>query len=157
MNKNNESDRILESIVLENGLQVTFYDFSKKVAADRWLVKVECEAVYKVNDDFFSVIDDAEMASAMKRDCAESIRHLLSRERNFVEENDLEAVRQDLFDHLYENARRYMSGELFVQKLFEKKVEEFRSKYLVQKELERMTHDEDDDEGPADFSACFRD
>ena len=34
-----------------------------------------------------------------------------------------------------------MGGELFARKLFEKKVEEFRLKYQMQKEMERVAAD----------------
>ncbi len=157
MNKNNDSEKVIKSIVLDNGLRVTFFDLSKNVAADRWLVKIKCEAVYEIPDEFFDLLDDAGMASAMKKDWGGAIRHCVFRERNFVDEHEMEAARQELFEHLYDNARSYMGRELFTQKLYEKKVEEFRLKYRMQKELEQMAVPDDDDDGPADFSACFRD
>jgi len=158
MNKIKEPGKILESNMLANGIQVTFYDLSKEIAGDRWLVKVKCESVLKVQDELFDAIDDAELASAMKQDCANTVIHTFYRERNFIDEKEKDGVLQELFNHLSENARTYMGGELFSRKLFEKKVDEFKLKYLVQKERERLaaTDDEDDDE-PADFSACFRD
>lgn len=157
MNKNNESGTILESIMLANGIQMTFYDLSRKIAADRWLVKVKCEAVLQVPDELFDAIDDAGLASAMKQDCANTVIHTRYRERNFIDEKDKDGVRQGLFKQLSENARAYMGGELFSRKLFEKKVAEFKLKYLVQKERERLAVIDEEDEGPADFSACFRD
>lgn len=157
MNKNNESGKILESIMLANGIKVTIYELSKKIAADRWLIKVKCEAALNVQDDQFDALDDAELASAMKRDCANTVIHNLFRERNFIDEKEKGEVLQELFDQLTENVRAYMGGELFARKLFEKKVEEFRLKYQMQKEMERVATTEEEDDGPADFSACFRD
>jgi len=157
MNKNNESGKILESIMLANGIKVTIYELSKKIAADRWLIKVKCEAALNVQDDQFDALDDAELASAMKRDCANTVIHSLFRERNFIDEKEKGEVLQELFDQLTENVRAYMGGELFARKLFEKKVEEFRLKYQMQKEMAQVAATEEEDDGPADFSACFRD
>lgn len=157
MNKNNESGTILESIMLANGIQMTCYDLSRKIAADRWLVKVKCEAVLQVPDELFDAIDDADMASAMKQDCANTVIHTRYRERNFIDEKDKDGVRQELFNQLSENAQTYMGGELFSRKLFEKKVAEFKLQYQIQKERERLAVTDEEDEGPADFSACFRD
>jgi hypothetical protein len=157
MNKNKESGKILESNMLANGLQVTFYDLSKKIAADRWQVKVKCESVLKVQDELYDAIDDAELASAMKQDCANTVIHTFYRERNFIDEKEKDGVLQELFNQLSENVRTYMGGELFSRKLFEKKVDEFKLKYMVQKERDRLAATDEEDDEPADFSACFRD
>ncbi|MEW6518799.1 MAG: hypothetical protein AB1461_05245 [Thermodesulfobacteriota bacterium] len=157
MNKNNESGKILESMVLANGLKVMFYDLSKNIAADRWLIKVKCEAVLAVPDEWFDAVDDAEMASAMQQDCAQTVVHAVCRERNFIDEKDKDRILHELFKQLLANARTYMAGELFARKLFAKKVDEFKLKYLVQQQLGRQVEVEDEDDGPADFSACFRD
>ena len=157
MNKNTETDKILDSMVLPNGIRVTLYDLSKKIAADRWLVKVKCEAVLQVHDDWFDSLADAEMAAAMKQDCAHGVQHTLLRERNFVDEKEKDAILQELFDQLSENAKNYMGGDLFSRKLFAKKADDFKLKYRMQKELEGQTAVDEDDDGPADFSAYFRD
>lgn len=157
MNKNNESGNILESMVLANGLKVTFYDLSKNIAADRWLIKVKCQSALAVPDEWFDAVDDAEMASAMKRDWAHTVIHTLCRERNFIDEKEKDRILQELVKQLWENVHAYMGGELFARRLFEKKVAEFKLKYLMQKQLARQTDVDDEDDGPADFSACFRD
>ena len=158
MNKNMESVKILASEVLPNGITVTFYDLSRKVAADRWLVKVQCEADFEVGEQLFAHINDATLAAAMKEDCASRVRHNLFRERNFIDIREKDEVLHDLFTHLHENAIAYMGGELFLRRLFEKKVEAFRLQYLVRQERNRQAAlTDDDDDGPADFSACFKD
>jgi hypothetical protein len=156
MNDNIEAEKILAAEVLPNGITVTFYDLSRNVAADRWLIRVQCEAVFEAGAELFARIHDEELAAAMQVDCAGRVRHHLGRERNFVDAREKDAVLGDLFSQLHENAIAYMGGELFLQKLFDRKVDEFRVKYLMRKEIERQEALEDDD-GPADFSACFRD
>jgi len=143
--------------MLANGIQVTFYDLSRRIAADRWQVKVKCQAVLKVQEEQFDSIEDAELASAMKQDCSHAVIHTILRERNFIDESDKDGILQELFNQLSENVRTYMAGELFARKLFEKKVDEFKLKYLVQKQMEQQVAVDDEDDGPADFSACFRD
>jgi len=157
MNKNNESGKILESTMLANGIQVTFYDLSRRIAADRWLVKIKCESVLKVQEEQFDAIDDSDLASAMKQDCSSTVIHTIFRERNFIDESEKDGILQELFSQLSENARTYMGGELFARKLFAKKIDEFKLKYLMQKEIERQAATDEEDDGPADFSACFKD
>ena len=160
MNKNMESEKILAAAVLPNGITVTFYDLSRKVAADRWLVKVKCEADFEVGEQLFASINDAKLAVALQEDGANRMRHQLFRERNFIDAREKDAVLHDLFTKLHENAITYMGSELFLRRLFEKKVEAFKLENRIQEEIRRqaaLAEGEDDDDGPADFSACFKD
>jgi hypothetical protein len=158
MNKNMESEKILAAAVLPNGITVTFYDLSRKVAADRWLVKVKCEADFEAGEQLFASLNDAKLAVALQEDGANRMRHQLFRERNFIDAREKDAVLHDLFTKLHENAISYMGSELFLRRLFEKKVEAFKLENRIQEEIRRQTAlAEDDDDGPADFSACFKD
>ena len=160
MNKNMESEKILAAAVLPNGITVTFYDLSRKVAADRWLVKVKCEADFEVGEQLFASLNDAKLAVALQEDGANRMRHQLFRERNFIDAREKDAVLHDLFTKLHENAITYMGSELFLRRLFEKKVEAFKLENRIQEEIRRqaaLAEGEDDDDGPADFSACFKD
>lgn len=160
MNKNMESEKILAAAVLPNGITVTFYDLSRKVAADRWLVKVKCEADFEVGEQLFASLNDAKLAVALQEDGANRMRHQLFRERNFIDAREKDAVLHDLFTKLHENAITYMGSELFLRRLFEKKVEAFTLENRIQEEIRRqaaLAEGEDDDDGPADFSACFKD
>lgn len=160
MNKNMESEKILAAAVLPNGITVTFYDLSRKVAADRWLVKVKCEADFEVGEPLYANMNDAKLAAAMQEEGANRMRHQLFRERNFIDAREKDAVLHDLFTQLHKNAITYMGSELFLRRLFEKKVEAFKLEYRIQEEIRRqaaLAEGEDDDDGPADFSACFKD
>ena len=94
--------------MLANGIQVTFYDLSRRIAADRWLVKIKCESVLKVQEEQFDAIDDSDLASAMKQDCSSTVIHTIFRERNFIDESEKDGILQELFSQLSENARTYM-------------------------------------------------
>ncbi|MBI5559152.1 MAG: hypothetical protein HY885_16125 [Deltaproteobacteria bacterium] len=157
MNKNNESAKILEIKKFPNGIEVRFADLSRKLAGDRWLVKVKCEAVLDVREEWFADIDDAELAAAMKLDCAGRVRHAIYRERNFVDAHDKDRIVEEIFRHFQENALTYMSGEVFPRKLFKNKVEAFGLRYRIEKEMSVSSAPDEDDDGPADFSGCFRD
>jgi hypothetical protein len=85
------------------------------------------------------------------------VRHDIYRERNFVDAHEKDRIRDEIFRHLQENALTYMSGEVFPRKLFKNKVDAFRLRYRIEKEMNMRSVPDEDDDGPADFSGCFRD
>ncbi|MGM0682242.1 MAG: hypothetical protein ACQES8_08500, partial [Thermodesulfobacteriota bacterium] len=63
----------------------------------------------------------------------------------------------NLVDSLRKNSIDYMSRKSFLDKLLAKKYDEFNQEILVERELGLTEKDKEyEDEGPADFSACFQ-
>ncbi|MFP3984387.1 MAG: hypothetical protein ACLFV2_11965 [Desulfurivibrionaceae bacterium] len=157
-----EESVLLENLELANNLSVSMYDLSRKVAGDRWLIKIKCIAATGLPEKFFKkkleAEDDPGLVEDIKEKFGGNLSFEMSRELNFVDENDKEGATVFLMDSLRKNSIDYMGRKSFVDKLLAKKYEEFRQEILTRRAL-GLTEQEDDDEdeGPADFSACFRD
>lgn len=153
---------LLENLELNNNLSVSLYDLSRKVAGDRWLIRIKCIATAGLPEEFFKkkleAEDDPGLVDDIKEKFGGTLSFEMSRELNFVDENDKDGVTVYLMDSLRNNTIDYIGRESFLDKLLAKKYEEFRREILTGRELGLTDQEEDDeDEGPADFSACFRD
>lgn len=153
---------LLEKQQLANNLSVFLYDLSRKVAADRWLIKIKCVASIRLPEDFFEEklkeSDDPDLVYDIKEKFGGNLSCELVRELNFVDEDDKDGSIIFLMDSLKENSIDYMGRESFLRKLLAKKYNEYKQEIQTRTKLGLKEEDEEDeDEGPADFSTCFQD
>lgn len=153
---------ILEQRSLDNGMSLTLSDLSRKVAGDRWLVRVVWEAVIPVAEDLFSRLPETDplLHSAVREGLGQSITFSVARERNFVADGDRAAMVDSLRQQGLANMLSYLSSPLFPEKLFLRRYEEETQACLLARHLAAQQQERDsqagDDGEPADFSACFR-
>ncbi|MGV1098757.1 hypothetical protein ACUUL3_05030 [Thiovibrio sp. JS02] len=150
---------ILEERRLANGLTVTVYDRSKKIAGDRWLVKILCEAKFPVDDDFFArpAEPDRQLLAEVRARMAGVVTFAVVKERNFIDDAEREPTLNAMVEQVAANMVEYFANPKFPEKLFFRKYEELRQACLIERHYRRGAVVPEDDEGPADFSACFRD
>ncbi len=123
------NDKLIKTIVLGNGLIIEIYDYSKKVARDRWLVKM----VAKVDISIDYLTDNACKSSKLNFQVGElkkffdpCIRYEHKRERNFISDKEKDEVFKDLLTSYLESTQAYLSHPDFpiryaVRELFKKK------------------------------------
>ncbi len=157
MSENEKTKLLLHARKLENGIHVSIYDMSKKLAGDRWLVKVKCEATFDLREDFLENIHDVELKSYVKQHYQQGLTHTIFKERIFIDEADKKDVRELMLCQLDENALAYMAGESFPQKFFDMKMDALKKDLAIKKEMDKVAITPDEDDEPADFSACFKD
>ena len=142
---------------LANGSTLSFYDCSKRLVTDRWFVKMRGEVKFPVAGaawpDFEG--DGPELVAMVKERLGDSVTLILDRERNFIDAEVKEAVVSQLIDQIEENLVGYLSDPSFPQKLFARRYDEMRQQCLLERQLPQPPVD-DEDNSPADFSACFR-
>ncbi len=154
---------LLESLELSNKLSISLYDLSRKVAADRWLVRIKCVASASLPEEFFEKMlaeeDDRELVKDIREKFGGSLTFEAVRELNFVDDDDKDKSVAFLMDSLKGNSVDYMGRESFLEKLLFKKYDEFRQEIQTRRELCLVEKEGDDneEEGPVDFSSCFRD
>jgi len=142
---------------LPNDIKVAIYDLSKKIAGDRWFIRICCLATLSLNDTLLGELsEDEEMTAAFKERYNNGISLNLVKERNFIDETVKDQVVQELLDQIYEHSLDYMKNQTFPLKLVKSKFDAFKKEYYYRKEMQ-VTDDNDEDDGPADFSACFKD
>ena len=153
---------IIEQRSLENNMTLTVYDQSKKMAGDRWLIKIICEAELPVDEGFFSRVDEADFAlqAEVREMMAGSVTFSAVKERTFIAETERAALVELMVADILTNMITYMNKPEFPEKLFARKYEEIRTACSTARHyrgLPNEDRDGDDDVGPADFSACFKD
>lgn len=161
MNRKDILNTPVKSLTLANNVHVAFYDLSKTIAGDRWGVRVCCVAKLPLSNTFFEGLEeDKEIVNAMKESCDAELVMEIIKERNFIDEQLKDDVVEQLILQIEENSLGYMSSDIFPQKLFLNKFEEFKKKHLLSIATESnsaLRDVTDEDDGPTDFSACFQD
>lgn len=83
----------IESIELDNGLTLNLYDASRKVAADRWLIKLEANIEIEVSDHHFNDKTPLPAPLAqMRAKLGDKISYTYKDERNFVDRSNKDAL-----------------------------------------------------------------
>lgn len=143
---------------LGNGVTISVSDHSRKIAADRWYIKIVCQCSIEITEDLISSKeeDSPEIADCIRRELGDTALLELVRERNFIAEGDKDQVVSEIHDKISDLASGYLSSELFTRKLFASSYDEAKMKCLAGGAA-IDGHQEECDEGPADFSECFRD
>ena len=152
---------IMEPIIekkLVNSLNIRITDHSRMIAADRWYVKIICEVILTLTDEHFADChgDEPELLSLIRRRMGSALNMELAQERNFVDAEVREEVSQELLARISDNMTVYLSAESFPARFFAIRYEEAKEACLV--DMARGVDNlEEEDDGPTDFSACFRD
>jgi len=153
---------IIEQRSLENNMTLTVYDQSKKMAGDRWLVKIICEAELPVDDVFFSRLPeaDSDLQAEIREKMAGSVKFSATKERTFIAESERAALVELMVADILTNMVTYLNKPGFPGKLFARKYEEMRKACDTARHYRRLQDadggGDDADAGPSDFSACFK-
>jgi hypothetical protein len=106
------NEKLIKTIVLGNGLILEIYNHSRKVAADRWLVKM----VAKVDISIDYLASNASGSSKLHLQIDElkkffdaCIRYEKKRERNFISEKEKDNVFNELLSSFLESSHAYLS------------------------------------------------
>ncbi len=150
---------LIDQKKLPNGMTVSFRDVSKKMAADRWLVKLKCEAAIPLTESYFDrlSLDDPDFLIFLRERLGNNLSYVVTKERIFVDGKEKDKIYKEMLEDFLESTVSYIGSPLFPQKLFESHFEKLKKEYDVKKQMDMLEEDDEDDDGPADFSACFQD
>lgn len=144
---------------LKNGVTLSVYDRSQKLAGDRWLVSLHCEVEVPVRDEFWLEVGpvEAELGGRIREKAGDTLRYLVEQQRTFVAEADRSTLVADLLKSIEANAIRYFEAQRFPAGLFNKRFAEFKEQCLAEDRDRETLQPMAEDDGPADFSSCFSD
>lgn len=145
---------------LANGLYVEIIDNSKLMAVDRWYITLTCRSEADLPARKLANLDmEASLLERFMAKMAGKISHVCTKERNFVDAACKDEVVAELLAQLQETILPYLAAEVFIDRFLQQNVDDFVQEYRVREELGLALENEEDeeDEGPADFSDCFRD
>ncbi|WP_156915948.1 hypothetical protein [Desulfatirhabdium butyrativorans] len=130
------SGTLLRSISLENGLLLQLMDRSRRIAADRWHIRIKAFIDISVQDA---------LRNTRSYDQKEEIENVLGKQvlyekemiRNFIDEKEKQAVINQVCSSFLENAMTYLSrqhfAERFVLRQYKEMLEKKRIENLLQK------------------------
>lgn len=142
---------------LANGIRVTYLDESKKLAADRWLVKIRCRLTIPLQGWMSEALagDDPQTVFC-RQELDGQLLHEMVLERNFIDESEKGGLQEEMIERLEESVLGYLSREAFVRQLFTAKLTEVKERYARQGWSKVSPDEGDETPEPDDFSACFR-
>ena len=123
------SERLIEKVILPNGLILELWDNSRLLVGDRWLVSLLAKVEIPVLPEYFSTLDDGERAY---RDLVDAHGDLLvftqEKVRLFVDEGETKEVLTKLRQSLKDNLAAYLGNPKFASSYVLKKYGDLRDR-----------------------------
>ncbi len=143
-----------EPKLLPNGLTLTYIDESKKIAEDRWQIKIRCVASLPLNETMHAALNEfsPEEREFIHNELADGLRHEQLWERQFVDHDAKEQVMAEELERS-EKLFPYLGQADFGEKLFKQRLSELRQSF---KQRPLPPDPASATPEPDDFSACFK-
>jgi hypothetical protein len=150
----------IERKKLANGCRLTVWDLSRNIVPGRWQVKIRCETEVPVREEFFRGIeeDDPELLRTVHDWMGRAIIFSTEKERNFIDEAEKDRILNEMVNQACDAMLVYLGSPEFPAKMFKKRFLELKCKWQTEMHCRKVNLPAaEDDDGPADFSACFQD
>ncbi len=119
----------LESYELPNGLSADVYDYSRKVAGDRWLVGLVIRVEIEVRESDFDEFEDGkELYQKFREEHGDHVVFEIKKERNFIDQREKDDVFAALLNSVKENILKYMGHQRLADGFRRKKLAEFKER-----------------------------
>lgn len=107
-------EKLIKTINLENNMQLDFFDTSRKIAGDRWLVSLVVRMDIPISEAMI-LGDQQAIANGedLRQVLGEKVVFEQTRKRIFVDEKEKGGVLEELIDQFQKSTLRYISRELF--------------------------------------------
>ncbi len=119
---------IVKEMRLANGLELTIYDTSRRVAGDRWYVGLVARIPVPVEEEDFAGWDEPAhllFQEFVEQEGEPRVVFEIKKERNFIDQGEREAVFARLLSDLEAHCVEYMGHSRFAQGIKRKRLQEF--------------------------------
>jgi len=134
---------MVEKIELENGLTLEIWNYSRKLAGDRWLVGFLVQVGVTPSPETFS---SKEYYEAFKEKTDGKVYYRYRKERTFVPEKEVSKVFNSLKENFLKAALPYLSHPEFKERLVRHEVASFEKKVDWEKWREEERRREEEEE-----------
>lgn len=111
------NDKLIKTIGLKNGLTLEIYDHSRKIAGDRWYLKMVARIDIPIDlPSLGDGLSEHVTFNALKEAFDNRIRYEQSRERNFIAKKEKDTVFNDLMNSYLTSTRQYLSHPNFAMR-----------------------------------------
>ena len=101
---------LMKTIQLSNGLDLDFYDISRKLAGDRWYVGMIVQIDIPLTD---LLLTNQQLSGysveEIRKALGESVRFQQKRERHYIDEREKDALLKGLMDSFIKSTLNYFS------------------------------------------------
>ncbi len=159
MVKETHSSQVILEKNMAGGICIVITDMSRRMAGDRWLIKINCEAKVPVAEEYWSAIShvNEELQDCIRNKIGSHAIYSTTQKRTFIAEDEKDTVIKSIINTLEENALKYIANPEFPKKLFFQKYKTAQNECMLEQQKKTMVELEDDDDGsPADFSHLFK-
>jgi len=122
-------EKLIKTMELTNGMQLNFYDASRRLVGDRWLIsliiRMEIPVVEVLINDEKQFMDSV---GEIKKVLGEKVLFEQKRDRIFVSESEKQTVFGEVYNFFIDSVLNYLSNKAFpkryVLKQYREKVEQ---------------------------------
>ena len=129
-----DSLNLVEKIDLPNNLVLEFYDYSRIVAGDRWLVGLLARIPIEISEEDFAN-RPKELYKDFLKEQGTVIYFDLKKERNFIDEKEKDQVFNQMLNELKEYALSYMGHKSFAKGFIKRQIQAFEERQKWQKAI----------------------
>ena len=123
------SGKLVEAIVLKNGLKLEIRDHSRLLAGDRWLVSLEAKAQIPLSKAALDSLPDKEKVfRVLRKIYGDSIPYIYKQEKHFVDQGEKDRLFEEFLTIMKQNTLRYLEHPEFARRLIVSKVRELKTK-----------------------------
>jgi hypothetical protein len=119
------NEKLIKTMELKNGMKLNFYDASRRLAGDRWLIsliiRMEIPVVEALSNDEGKSMDSV---GEIKKVLGEKVLFEQKRERIFVEESEKQTVFEEVYNFFIDSVLGYLSNNAFPKRYVLKKYRE---------------------------------
>ena len=118
-------EKLIKTMDLENNMELNFYDASRKLAGDRWLISLVVRMEIPVKEVLIkNPGQSTESVNEIANVLGENVLFEQKRERNFIDETKKTEMFKELYDSFVNSTFVYLSNEAFPRKYITKKYRE---------------------------------
>lgn len=109
-------EKLINRVNLDNGLELSFYDCSRRIATDTWQVSVLAKISIDTDKTEFT-ITDKEKLSEIRQTIGKIITFEKKIFRSFIIEEKKEETLQFLYESFLDSTKNYFSSKQFAERL----------------------------------------
>jgi len=119
----------VDRIKLDNGLFLEFFDRSRPLAGDRWLVSLEARIEIPIDKKYLSRVKNRDnIMSVLKEQYGEKVEYSYVQEKHFVDEKEKDKIFGQFLKNIKENLIYYLSHPEFATKTLLAKYRDLKRK-----------------------------
>lgn len=107
----------LSKIKLNNGLFLEFFDKSRPLAGDRWLVSLEAKVKVPIDKRYLTGTKDADsIISILSEQYGKEVEYSYVQEKHFVDQKEKDGLLEQFLRNIKENLIHYLSHPEFARR-----------------------------------------